>query len=112
MARLNWHVFVLDISIFSSKCCKGTRSLLIEGPNESDHLWITSISSVKMTFNPTSNCMACKTLSLTFCHHALNVAGKASARVCLLSRLCGHDWGVGFTTLRSTALTLIYASAK
>ena len=50
--------------------------------------------------------------SLTFRHHLQNVAGKASARVCLLRRLCGHDWGADFTTLRSSTLALVYAPAE
>ena len=50
--------------------------------------------------------------SLTFRYHVQNVAGKTPARICLLRRLCGHDWGADFTTLRSSTLAIVYAPAE
>ena len=66
-----------------------------------------------LPFSPTPTYLGVKLdRSLTFRHHLQNVAGKASARVSLLRRLCGLDWGADFTTLRSSTLALVHAPAE
>ena len=50
--------------------------------------------------------------SLTFCHHLEALHKKLSTRVALLRRLAGSGWGEGAKTLRISALSLVYSTAK
>jgi len=50
--------------------------------------------------------------SLTFHEHAKATATKSRARVSLLKKLAGAGWGADFTTLRTSAVALVYSTAE
>ena len=50
--------------------------------------------------------------SFTFCHHLEALRKKLSTRVTLLRRLADSGWGAGAKTLRTAALSLVYATAE
>ena len=49
---------------------------------------------------------------LTFNQHLTALCAKISARNCLLRRLAGCNWGAGATTLRTSALALVFSAAE
>ena len=49
--------------------------------------------------------------SLTFRHHLETLRKKLATCVTLLRRLAGSGWGAGAKTLRTAALSLVYATA-
>ena len=50
--------------------------------------------------------------SLTFRPHIKKVVEKTEKRINLVRKLAGTDWGASFTTLRTTALALVYSTAE
>ena len=50
--------------------------------------------------------------ALTFFNNADDFTGKTAARVNLLRKLAGHDWGADFMTLRSTILASVHAPTE
>ena len=50
--------------------------------------------------------------SLTFRHHLVTLCINLSSRVTLLRRLISSEWGAAATTLRTTALSLLYSAAE
>ena len=50
--------------------------------------------------------------SLMFSHHLVALRKKLSARVTLLRRLVGSEWGAGAKTLRIATLSLVYSTAE
>ena len=50
--------------------------------------------------------------SLTFGPHIKMLGEKTSKRVNIIKKLVGSNWGASFTTLSTSALALVYATAE
>ena len=48
--------------------------------------------------------------SLTFNQHLQNVTAKTRSRVNLIKKLASTDWGADFTTLRTSAIALVFSA--
>ena len=50
--------------------------------------------------------------TLTYREHLIALRGKVTARTALIRRLAGTRWGASTTTLRTSAIALVYAPAE
>ena len=78
--------------------------------NEAKHELDVHINTRRLNFQPTTIYLGAK-LDRTFSYLA-GLRDKVMARSALISKLVGTGWGASPSTLRTSALALVYAPAK